>query len=95
MPMIKFIKNKPAFEVPEGADLMAALTEKGLPVASSCGGDGVCCKCVLKIIEGEHNLSSPNETELFLREQFNLAKNIRVSCQTKVLGDVTVDANYW
>jgi ferredoxin, 2Fe-2S len=95
MPKIKFIKNKPEFEVPAGSNLMKSLLDHGLPVASSCNGDGVCSKCRLKIISGAENLSEPNETELILKEQNDIGKDFRISCQTEVLGDVTVDASYW
>ena len=95
MPKIKFIKNKPELEVPLHANLMQALLTAGLPVASSCNGDGVCSKCRIKIIEGQKNLSEPNDTELILKEQNSLGKELRISCQVEVLGDITVDASYW
>lgn len=95
MPKIKFIKNKPEIDVPLRANLMQSLLAAGLPVASSCNGDGVCSKCRIKIIHGSENLSAPNETELILKEQNSLGKDLRISCQVKVLGDVTVDAGYW
>lgn len=75
---------------------MQALLDAGVPVASSCGGDAVCGKCVLKVIEGAENLSPPTPDELFLREKDGLpSEGVRVSCQCRVLGDVTVDARYW
>jgi ferredoxin, 2Fe-2S len=95
MPKIKFIKNRPELTVPRGSNLMKVLLENGLPVASSCDGDGVCSKCRLKILTGNENLSTPNETELILKEQNNIGKEYRISCQTEVHGDITVDAGYW
>jgi ferredoxin, 2Fe-2S len=95
MPKIRFIKDRPEIEVHAGANLMQALLNSGLPVASSCHGDGVCSKCRIKIISGMQNLSTPNDTELILKEQNNIGKEFRISCQTEVLDDVTVDAGYW
>ncbi|NUN07422.1 MAG: (2Fe-2S)-binding protein [Bdellovibrio sp.] len=95
MPLISFKKNHVSFEVAPGANLMKSLLEAGLPVASSCDGDGVCAKCKIQILEGAENLSAENDTEQFLKEKNNLAKNIRISCQTEVHGDVKVDASYW
>ncbi|WP_373998783.1 2Fe-2S iron-sulfur cluster-binding protein [Bdellovibrio bacteriovorus] len=95
MPLISFKKNRPAFEVPSGANLMKSLLEAGLPVASSCDGDGVCAKCKIIIVEGKENLTPENETEAFLRESKDLPKDVRISCQTHVIGDVTIDATYW
>ena len=74
---------------------MQALLDASIPVASSCKGDGVCAKCRIDIIEGQKNLSTENERELFLRERHAVPKSQRISCQTEVLGDITIDASYW
>ena len=96
MPTIRFDKgNRPDLVVGAGVNLMRALLDAGLPVASSCHGDGVCAKCRLKVSGEIASLSVPNETELFLKERFELGPEIRISCQTLVLGDVTIDASYW
>jgi len=95
MPKIRFAKSRPELDVPEGANLMQALLAGGLPVASSCRGDGVCAKCRIEIVEGRKNLSPENDLEKFLRERHSIPKEMRVSCQTVVNGDVTVDASYW
>lgn len=95
MPQISFVKNKAALEVTSGTNLMQALLDANIPVASSCHGDGVCCKCVITIVKGLENLSERNETEIELLDRNPLAPNQRVSCQTLVLGDIQVDAGYW
>lgn len=95
MATISFVKKKPSIEVPSGSNLMKSLLEAGIPVASSCNGDGVCAKCKIKILEGLENLSVENETEKFLKNKENLDKSVRMSCQTKVQGDITIDTNYW
>lgn len=96
MPTIHFRKgNKPPLTVKPGANLMQVLLENGVPVASSCGGDGVCAKCRIEIVDGQANLSPQNDMELFLRERHRISKEERVSCQTTVLGDITIDTSYW
>jgi len=95
MAKISFTKPFPTLEVAIGENLMQALIKGGLPVASSCYGDGVCGKCRLEIIQGGENLSSPNDTEKFVKERLSYTGPIRISCQTTVQGDVTVDATYW
>lgn len=95
MAKISFIKNKISFEVPLGTNLMRALLQQGLPVASSCDGDGVCSKCRIKIIEGAANLSPEQDVEMILKEQNNVGRDYRISCQAEVQGDITVDTNYW
>lgn len=95
MPKIHFRKPYPPVEVEPSANLMQALLTAGRPVASSCRGDGVCAKCRVEIISGSENLSPENPTELFLRERHDLKKAERISCQTAVEGDITVDTSYW
>lgn len=74
---------------------MHALQDAEIPVASSCGGEGICAKCRLKIVAGAENLSTESTAEKDLREHHGIPAGERISCQTLVLGDVTVDATYW
>lgn len=74
---------------------MKSLLDAGIPVASSCNGDGVCAKCKIAITQGAENLSMENEVEIFLIQKFDIAENIRISCQTQVNGDITIDTTYW
>lgn len=95
VPTIRFVKNIEAFAVKSGENLMAALNAHGVPVASSCKGDGICSRCRLKVVDGIKNLSEINAREQMLRTTHSLQKNERISCQSTVLGDITVDAPYW
>lgn len=95
MAQISFVKSHQALQVEKGQNLMKALLTAEIPVASSCHGEGVCAKCRIKIISGQNNLSQPNDLELFLREKHSLAADLRISCQTQVLGDIQIDTSYW
>ncbi|MGE3683994.1 MAG: 2Fe-2S iron-sulfur cluster-binding protein [Bdellovibrionales bacterium] len=95
MPTIRFVKNLPAIEVDKGARLMEVLLTAGLPVASSCHGDGVCGKCRIRVLEGLENLSRVGPLEEILRERHRMPRDVRISCQTDVLGDIRIDATYW
>ncbi len=95
MPMICFLKDYPPIEVLMGANLMESLLDAGFPVASSCGGEAVCSKCHVEVIKGYENLSKETDLELDLKESNDIDSGHRISCQTKILGDVTVDAPYW
>lgn len=95
MPLIRRARQLDSITVQSGDVLMTSLQNAGIPVASSCGGDAVCAKCVLKVIEGAENLSPPTPEELFLVQKNRIPAGMRVSCQARVLGDVTVDVRYW
>lgn len=74
---------------------MDELLLAGLPVASSCHGDGICGKCRIRIIAGAENLSKQNAVEELVRERLKIAKEYRISCQTQVNGDIVIDTAYW
>lgn len=95
MPIIRFVKNYPEIQVEKGDFLMASLLSAGLPVASSCNGDGVCAKCRITIVEGMENLSPLNAVETILRDRLKIPRGVRISCQTQVNGDILVDTSYW
>jgi len=78
-----------------GTNLMSGLLAAGIPVASSCSGKGVCVKCVVEVKTGAQNLSAENQDEKDLREIHDFPKNVRLSCQTSIHGDVTLDTKYW
>jgi 2Fe-2S ferredoxin len=95
MPLISFKKTQTILTAPADSNLMTILQAAGIPVASSCNGDGVCAKCKITILEGSENLSPENEIEIFLREKNEIPIHQRISCQTKVFGDIKIDATYW
>lgn len=79
-----------------GASLMDVLLASGLPVASSCRGDGVCTKCRLTVRPLEPNsVNQPSEFEKGLLKKIGAGPDERISCQTNVRGLVEVDADYW
>jgi 2Fe-2S ferredoxin len=92
---ISFVKSKRVIMVLPGSNLMAVLLANGIPVASSCRGDGVCAKCRIEVVSGIEHLSPANGLEQFLHERYCLADCVRISCQTTVHGPVTIDTTYW
>lgn len=95
MPVISFVKNKAPVSVSEGENLMQALLEQDIPVASSCHGEGVCRKCVVTVVEGVQNLTPPTILELDLAERNPIGTDQRISCQAQIIGDIKIDAGYW
>ncbi len=78
-----------------GTILMEALLKAGLPVASSCHGDGICGKCRIQIHGGSENLTKINPIEQIVRDRLKVPPEYRISCQTQVLGDILIDTSYW
>lgn len=86
---------KKQLEVPEGENLMKALLAGGVPVASSCHGDGVCAKCKMFVEGAPGSTSAAGDLENFLIEKFQLKPGQRISCQVQVTGDIEVRTTYW
>lgn len=80
-----------AIEVDSTKTLLQSLKENDVYIKSSCGGVATCSDCICKIVSGEDNLVSPGFSELkLLGNVFHITKE-RLLCQTKIVGDVTID----
>lgn len=78
-------------EVDSNKSLLESLREHDIYVKSSCGGVASCSDCICKVVSGEDNLESPPFAELkLLGNVFHITKE-RLLCQTKIIGDVTLD----
>jgi len=73
---------------------MEDLLADQIPVASSCGGDGICGKCALQL-EPAENFSPPSSLEKETLKRLGLEGKIRLSCQTRSCGSGVVDSDYW
>ncbi len=102
MPKIKFTKEKKEIEVPAGTNLRQAMIDHGIAVYSgietklNCGGKGLCGACRVHVKDGENNLSSKSLVER-MRLGLSFATighedEVRLSCQTAVTGDCTIEA---
>lgn len=71
--------------VPGGGTLLNALTSNGIPIPSPCGGKATCKQCRVDIVDGA---SDPLETDRATFTKKELKEGWRLSCQTKVKGDM-------
>ncbi len=71
--------------------LLKQLKDAGKKIKSSCGGCATCTDCMIVVKSGELNLSPQTFEELrLLGNVFHITKE-RLSCQTRITGDVTLD----
>ena len=107
MPSVTFVKEKKTIEVPEGANLRKEARKAGIEVypgihkhfLANCHGCGLCCSCRVQIKKGNENVSKPglwerlhmmiNPFGFFAR--LGHEEELRLSCQTKVHGDIEVE----
>lgn len=91
MPKVILQPINRTIEVSSDEDLMAQIKESGTNINSSCGGCASCSKCIVKIVEGEGNITPITfEEKQLLGNVFHITQE-RLSCQTKVLGNITID----
>jgi uncharacterized 2Fe-2S/4Fe-4S cluster protein (DUF4445 family) len=86
MPRITFQDEGKAAECPQGKTLLSCALEMGVRVSHVCGGDGACGTCRIEVLEGWDNLTPPTPDETYKE----LEKPHRLSCQSKLIGDVVV-----
>ena len=100
-PLVVFTPSGRRGNFRRGTNLLQAARELGVDLDSVCGGRGICTRCQVTIGEGEfakHGISSSNDhltpyTEPELRQQKSgqLKADRRLSCQSRIGGDLVID----
>lgn len=73
----------------EGTPLIEAARRAGLLLHSSCGGNGTCGRCRVRICSGD--MQSPTAEERKQLTAADLDDGYRLACQVRVAGDTAVD----
>ena len=86
---------------PIGTPVLQAARALGVDIDSVCGGRGLCGRCQVMLAEGEfakHGIASRPEhlspfspAEAAYAQRKSIAAGRRLSCSTKILGDVVID----
>ena len=93
--LIRFEPSQRSVRVAAGSSLLDAAREAGLPVASSCGADGICGRCGLEILEGSGATEAESEREREIKQRNRIDPKLRLACRVEVAADLTVTAPYW
>jgi adenylate cyclase len=91
MPKVTFIQANgqvTEVEAANGDVILKIALDAGIPMEHACGGNGFCTTCMCKVKTGMEHLSPRNEKE----ENMGIVNDPdRLSCQSEVMGDVTVE----
>ena len=90
MPKVTFLYGgkEHAVEAQVGDSILKIALDSGIPMEHACGGNGFCTTCMSTVKEGMQNLSPRNDRE----ENMGVTSDpYRLSCQSRVQGDVTVE----
>jgi 2Fe-2S ferredoxin len=80
--------------VAAGSLLIDAVREAGLPIAQSCGGEGLCGRCGVAI-DRAAKLSAETPAEQDAKQRNRIDPSLRLACRVAVESDLSIDAPYW
>jgi 2Fe-2S ferredoxin len=95
MPRVTILPLDRTVEAKEGQTVMDAAMAAGLYWPTTCGGEGICTTCICTVEDGADNLVPAGRSEIRTlsaewSEETIRARRLRLACQARVRGDVTV-----
>lgn len=90
MPVILFEPIGVRVPCEEGETAFAAARRAGVLIPTACVGRASCGLCRVKVVAGEEHLSPLNNDEKRHLGNTYFVTRLRLSCQAKVSGDVTL-----
>ncbi len=76
--------------IPRGLAVLDASRRAQIPHASICGGRGRCSTCRIRVLRGLEGLPPPAPHEAAVLARFRAARNVRLACQLRPVGDIAV-----
>jgi adenylate cyclase len=90
MAKITCLPDNQFVEIDKAQTILEALLASEISHTNVCGGNAYCSTCRIAILNGSQNCSSPTSAEKALAKKLDFPIHIRLACQTKVSGDVTI-----
>lgn len=88
MPVVR-VDGVGSIDVSEGRRLVLGIEDAGIDILHRCGGNARCATCRVEVLDGEPTpVTEPEERRL--AELGNREDTTRLSCQIRVLGNLTV-----
>ena len=88
MPRIYYLPDEREVETDETEPILQASLRVGIPHAHACGGKARCSTCRVIILEGLEHCTPRNAKERKLAARLHFGPEIRLACQTKLIGNV-------
>lgn len=87
---INLFKEKQDINCSLDSTILEATLSNHINHTHACGGQGKCSTCRVSVMEGIEHCSSRNEIEQKMAATLNFPTEIRLACQTKILGDISI-----
>jgi adenylate cyclase len=90
MPQIHCLPDDQLIDANKRETILKATLANGIPHTHVCGGSARCSTCRVLILEGLEYCNSRTIHEQLLAHKLGFPPNIRLACQTKITGDVSL-----
>ncbi len=83
---------------PDDQTAFEALRAGGQPIGSSCSGEAVCGRCIVRVLDGALSVAATNADERALLRARNAELDERLACRLRTEEEATVvvlTAHYW
>lgn len=90
MPRISYLSENKTIEATSTETILGASLRCGLAHTHECGGEARCSTCRVAIFDGLAHCSERNAKEQAMAERLHFGPEIRLACQTKIIGDVSL-----
>lgn len=90
MAQLRLIPDNLQIEIAPGQTVLAAVQNAGVPIASACGGNAQCSTCRVWVVDGMEHCAPRSDREQQLVTRLHLPANLRLACQTRIDGPVTL-----
>jgi ferredoxin len=92
---VRFQPSGRSVRILQGTTLLEAARQAGLPMASSCGADGVCGRCGVTVLTGADAVSPETGNEAEVKRRNRVEPSQRLACRAQVNASVEITASYW
>lgn len=90
MPKIYYLPDDVVVDIEDGTTILQASWQGNIPHTHVCGGNARCSTCRVMITEGQEYCLPRNQNESRLARRLSFTSDIRLACQTQVVGDITI-----
>ncbi len=90
MPQINVLPDSKIVEAEPSQTLLEAILAADIPHTHACGGQAHCSTCRVMVLDGIENCTSPTEAEKILAKKLQFPVHVRLACQTRSSGNVSV-----
>lgn len=92
MPKVTIVTDEKTIDVPDNYAMIDMCEEHDTSILFGCR-DGACGACMIRVLEGQENLSPMEDHERDFLETMAAEPDERLACQCRVLGDVKVEVS--